>query len=136
MSTLIFIVLFGIGFAFLATQNTGVSTFNLLGYTWTLPMYLIVFGSLLIGFLISWIISSISALGTWFNIHGKDSKIRESQQTAAKLQSKIRELELENAKLQDRDEVPQREETVEKPAIENRVRNFFDRFRIKRNPAY
>lgn len=134
MSTLIVIVLFGLGFAFLATQNTGVSTFNLLGYTWSLPMYLIVFGSLLIGFFISWIVSSINTLGTWFSLHGKDSKIRESKHTVGQLESKIRELELENAKLEGRDEAPQREVIVEKPVTENRISNFFDRFR--RKPAY
>ncbi len=118
MLTLIVIVLFGLGFAFLATQNTANATFNVLGYTWTLPMYLIAFGALLIGFFISWIVSSISALGTWFNLHGKDSKIRESQHTVEQLEGKIRELELENAKLEGRDKTP----------------HFLDRF--KRKPAY
>lgn len=136
MSSLIVIVLLGLGFAFLAVQNTGVSAFNFLGYSWTLPIYMIAFGSLLIGFFISWIVSSISTLGTWFSLHGKDSKIHKSEQTVAQLQSKIRELELENAKLQGHDEAPQREVVVEKPAAENRLHNFFDRFRIKRNPAY
>lgn len=120
MSTLIVIVLFGLGFAFLATQNTAVAAFNLLGYTWTLPMYMIVSGALLVGFFVSWIVSSISALGTWSNLHGKDSEIHASQKTVEQLQGRIRELELENAKLQGHDKVSQH--------------NFLDRFR--RNPAY
>ncbi len=124
MSTLIVIVLFGLGFAFLATQNTSAATFNLLGYTSTLPMYIIVFGALLIGFFISWIVSSIGTLDTWFSLHGKDSKIRETQQTVVQLHSRIRELELENANLKGHNEVSQREVT----------RTFLDRFR--RNPAY
>ncbi len=134
MSTLIVISLFGLGFAFLATQNTAATTFNLLGYTWTLPMYLIFFGALLIGFFISWIVSSINTLGTWFNLLGKDSKLREIQQIVTQLQSRIRELELENAKLQGHDNVPQREVVMERSAIGNRLRNFMDRF--KRSPAY
>jgi uncharacterized integral membrane protein len=134
MLTLIVIVLFGLGFAFLATQNTAAATFNLLGYTWTLPMYMIVFGSLLIGFFISWIVSSIGTLGAWSSLHGKDRKIHEGQQTAAQLQSRIRELELENAKLQGHNEAPRKEVVVEKPVITSKPRNFLDRF--KRTPAY
>jgi hypothetical protein len=91
-------------------------------------MYMIVFGALLIGFFISWIVSSISTLGVWSSLHGKDRKINESRQTVAQLQSRIRELELKNAKLQGHDEVTQR------PVIASKPRNFFDRF--KRNPAY
>lgn len=134
MSSLVIIVLFGLGFALLATQNTGVSAFNLLGYTWTLPMYMIVFGALLIGFFISWIVSSIDTLGAWSSLRGKDSKIREGEQTVTQLQSRVRELEIENAKLQGHDEVSQKEVIVEKPVTENRRHNFFDRF--KRNPAF
>lgn len=134
MLTLIVIVLLGLGFAFLATQNTATATFNLLGYAWTLPMYMIVFGALLIGFFISWIVSSISTLGAWSSLHGKDRKIKESRQAVAQLQSKIRELELENAKLQGHKETPQKEVVVEKTVIANKPRNFLDRF--KRSPAY
>lgn len=138
MLSLILIVLFGISFAFIATQNTAVGTVNLMGYVWTLPMYIIVFGALLIGFFISWIVSSVSTLGAWSSLHGKDRKIHESQATVSQLQSRIRELELENAKLQGHKEVTQREvvkeKVVEKPAIENKPRGFLDRF--KRSPAY
>jgi len=129
MSTLIAIVLLGLVFAFLATQNTVVTTFNILSYSWTQPMYIIVLGALLIGFLISWVVSSIGKLSTWSNVYGKDSKIRESQKDVTKLQSRIRELELENAKLQGHNEVQRREVVVEKPS-----HSFLDRFRSK--PAY
>ena len=128
------IALFGLGFAFLATQNTATAVFNFLGYTFELPMYMIVFGALLIGFFISWIVSSISALGTWSSLHGKDNKIHESEQNVVQLQSRIRQLELENAKLQGNNEVSKKEIIEEKPVTENRPRNFLDRFR--RNIAY
>lgn len=134
MLSLILIVLFGIGFAFLATQNTALGTVNVLGYSWTLPMYIIVFGALLIGFFVSWIVSSISTLGAWSSLHGKDRKIHESQATVARLQSGIRELELENAKLKGHKEIPQKEVVVEKPAAESKPHGFLDRF--KRSPAY
>lgn len=134
MLSLIVLIIFGLSFAFVATQNTEIGTFHLLGYNWALPMYIIVFGALLIGFLISWIVSSISALGTWSHLHSKDKKIYESQQAVAGLQSRIRQLELENAKLQGRDEVPQKETITDKPANENKQHNFLDRFR--KNHAY
>lgn len=135
MLTLIVIVLFGLGFAFLATQNIEVTRFNLLGYVWMLPMYVIVLGALLVGFFISWIVSSISTIGTWFNLHSKDSEIRESRQTVEQLQDKIRELELENAKLLGRDEVSQKEVVAEKPVTEIKPHNLLDRF-FRRNTAY
>ncbi len=128
MSTLIVIVLFGLGFAFLATQNTAAATVNILGYAWTLPMYLLVFGSLLLGFFISWIVSSVSTLGTWFSLQGKNSKIREKEQTVSQLENRIRDLELENAKLQGRREVSSTK-IVEEPVLENKPRTFMDRFR-------
>jgi hypothetical protein len=134
MLSLIVLVFFGLGFAFLATQNTAVGIVNVLGYTWGLPMYIIVFGALLVGFFISWVVSSISTLGTWSIVHGKDRKIYESQQTMVQLQSRIRQLELENAKLQGRDNASQREVIAAKPVIENKPRSFLDRFR--KNPAY
>lgn len=135
MLTFVVIVLLGLSFAFVAVQNTGVATFNLLGYTWALPMYVIVSGALLIGFFVSWIVNSISMLGTWFNLHGKDRKIHESQQTVAQLQDRIRELELENARYKGQNRVPHDEKVAEKPVIEeNKPRNFLDRFR--RNHAY
>lgn len=134
MSTLIFIVLLGLAFAFLATQNTAIAAFNFLGYSWSLPVYTIAFGALLVGFFISWIVSSINTLGAWSNLRGKDSKIRQSQQTLGQLQNRIRELELENAKLKGHDEIPQDEAVVEKPRQENKLQNFLNRFR--RDPAY
>lgn len=133
MLTLIVIVLFGLGFAFLATQNTAAATVNILGYTWTMPMYLLVFGSLLLGFFISWIVSSVSTLGTWFSLQGKNSKIRQREQTVSQLENRIKDLELENARLQGRSEVTPTE-IVERPVLESKPRSFFDRF--KKQPAY
>jgi len=134
MSTLIAIVIFGLGFAFIAMQNTASTAFSFMGYSWAMPVYMIAFGALLVGFFLSWIFSSISTLGNWSNMHGKNNKIREGEQTVTKLQSKIRELELENAKLQGHNETSRKEVVVERPVAESKPRNFLDRF--KRNPAY
>lgn len=135
MFTLITIVLIGLGFAFIAVQNTTPSAFNFLGYSLAVPMYLIVFGSLLVGFLISWIVNGIDSIGTWSILRGKDKKIHESQETLAALQSRIRQLELENATLQGKKNNSPKEEAEEKHVLkEDKSHNFLDRFR--KNQAY
>ena len=58
MFALIILVIFGIGVAFFATQNTQAISITVANYPLTgIPLYLIVLGSLLLGFLVSWILS-------------------------------------------------------------------------------
>ncbi len=103
METLILLVIFGIFAAFFATQNTTNVSITLLGYSLReVPMYLIVLGSLLIGLLLSSVISVVNSISTSFRLHGKDVKIKQTKKTVTDLVKRNRELELEVANLKGR----------------------------------
>lgn len=98
---IIIVIVLSLIFAFFATQNTSGVTLRI-GATMlvNLPLYLVVLGSLLVGFLISWIFSLIDSLSSKFTIHGKDSTIKQTKKTVVDLTKKVHQLELENAKLE------------------------------------
>jgi len=60
---------------------------------------MVVVGSLLAGFFISWIISLVNEVGTDLTIRGKESKIKDFRKENAELVKDIHKLELENTKL-------------------------------------
>lgn len=100
MLILLILIISGIGAALFATQNTQGVSITLAGYTFTdLPMYLIVLGTLLIGIVISWIISLAGSISSLLTIHGKESAIKETKKELTDLTKRIHELELENTKL-------------------------------------
>ncbi len=100
MFALIVLVVFGIGVAYFATQNTQATSIVLGGYTLTgTPLYLIVLGSLLLGFVVSWIISLVDVISSALKIHGKDSAIKDSNKQIAELTKRVHQLELENERL-------------------------------------
>lgn len=99
MITLIMLVLGAIVAALFATQNTAQGLVTLANYRFQVPMYLIVLVSVLIGLVVSGILSSISSLFASFEMLGKDSKIKESKKTVADLTKKVHQLELENIQL-------------------------------------
>lgn len=100
MFALIVLVIFGIGVAFFATENTQVVSITLARYPFTgIPLYLIVLGSLLLGFVVSWLISLVDVISSALKIHGKDSAIKDGNKQIVELNKKLRELELENERL-------------------------------------
>jgi uncharacterized integral membrane protein len=93
-------VLFGILSAFFATQNASYVTIALASYTFkNVPLYLVVLISLLLGLLLSSLISVVNALSSSLTIHGKNVKIKETKQTLADVTKHIHQLELENERL-------------------------------------
>ncbi|OGK15460.1 hypothetical protein A2862_01575 [Candidatus Roizmanbacteria bacterium RIFCSPHIGHO2_01_FULL_38_41] len=102
MPTLILVVLSGILAALFATQNTDPVSIIVASYTLNdIPMYLIVLGSLLLGLLLSSIISLVNSISSSFTLHGKDAKIKETKKTLVELTKQIHQLELENARLKE-----------------------------------
>ncbi|OGK57063.1 hypothetical protein A3J15_01965 [Candidatus Roizmanbacteria bacterium RIFCSPLOWO2_02_FULL_38_10] len=102
METLLLLALFGIIAAIFATQNSINVSIMLFGYSIkAIPLYLIVSGSILIGLLLSFIISFVNSISTSFRLHGKDVKIKETKKTVIDLTKRNRELELEIAKLKE-----------------------------------
>lgn len=102
MQILIILVLFGILASVFAIQNSTSVSITLLGYPLReVPMYFIVSGSLLIGLLLSSIVSFVNSIFTSFKMHGKDIKIKETKKTVEDLAKRNRELELEVTKLRE-----------------------------------
>jgi putative membrane protein len=100
MFAFIILVIFGIGVAFFATQNTQTISITLANYPLTgIPTYLIVLCSLLLGFLVSWIISFVDVISSALKIHGKESTIKKANKQIAELTKKVHQLELENERL-------------------------------------
>ncbi|OGK21258.1 hypothetical protein A3C23_01965 [Candidatus Roizmanbacteria bacterium RIFCSPHIGHO2_02_FULL_37_13b] len=102
METLLLLVLFAIIAAVFATQNTISVPMMLFGYSIkAIPLYLVVFGSILIGLLSSSIISLVNSISTSFRLHGKDVKIKETKKTVTDLTKRNHELEQEITKLKE-----------------------------------
>lgn len=100
MFALIVLIVFGIGVAFFATENTQPVSITLARYPFTgIPLYLIVLGSLLLGFVVSWVISLVDVISSALKIHGKDSAIKDGNKQITELNKKLHELELENERL-------------------------------------
>lgn len=100
MFALIVLVVFGIGVAYFATQNTQSVSIALAGYPLTgTPLYLIVLISLLLGFVVSWIISLVDVISSALKIHGRDSTIKDASKQISELTKRVHQLELENERL-------------------------------------
>lgn len=100
MLTLILLLVFGSGIAFLALQNTGYVTLTLLNDTFpNVPLYLVIIGSMLVGVLLTYIIHLVGSISTALTIHGKDNKIKESENDLTQMTKKTHQLELENESL-------------------------------------
>lgn len=100
MFPLILLVSLGLGFGYFATQNTQHITISLANYVIpSVPLYIIIGVTLLIGFAISWIISLSDMLSTTFRMRGKESTIKNAKKTIHDLTKQINELEIENATL-------------------------------------
>jgi uncharacterized integral membrane protein len=100
MLALLVIILFGILIAVFATQNTGFVDISFANYQLTgIPLYFVALIGLLMGVLISWILSFFDAVSSFFTMHGKDSKINDQSRSITGMKQKIHSLEIENARL-------------------------------------
>jgi uncharacterized membrane protein YciS (DUF1049 family) len=100
MLALIILFVLGIGVAYFATQNTQTISITLADYHLNgIPLYLIVLVSLLLGFVVSWIMSLVDVISSALNIHGKESAIKDANKQISELTKKVHQLELENERL-------------------------------------
>jgi hypothetical protein len=100
MFALIVLIIFGLGMAYFATQNTGVVHILIGSYLITgIPIYVIAIGAILLGVFISWLISMIDSFSSSMILHGKDSALKEARKNIDKLQEENRELTIEIANL-------------------------------------
>lgn len=111
MFTLILLVILALGFSYFATENTQLSTITIAGFTWvSIPQYILIGLTLILGLSLSWIISLLDSISTSFKMRGKEHTIKDAKATIRDLTRKINELEIENAKLSERTkETPDRE---------------------------
>jgi uncharacterized membrane protein YciS (DUF1049 family) len=100
MFALIILFIFGIGVAFFATQNTQAISIVIVNYPLSgIPLYLIVLVSLLLGFVVSWIISFVDVIASALKMHGKENMIKNANKQISELTKRVHQLELENERL-------------------------------------
>lgn len=100
MILLILIVIFGLIFSYFATQNTEVVDIYFWKYHFqNIPLYMIILGSLGMGFLISAIAYIIRVLSSSMTISEKNDKLKDIQKELSEVTKRAHKLELENAKL-------------------------------------
>lgn len=100
MAELIIAVIFGLGMALFATQNTNGVTITLANSPLTgVPLYLIVIISILLGLLISFLISLVQSISSSLTIRGKDNALKSRDEKINGLEQQLHNLELENAQL-------------------------------------
>ncbi|MDP2692848.1 MAG: LapA family protein, partial [bacterium] len=66
MLAIIFTIIFAIAVAFFATQNTASVIINIPQYSWSVPLYIVVLVSLLLGFVFAWILHLMNAFTSLF----------------------------------------------------------------------
>jgi hypothetical protein len=105
MLVLLVAILYGLAFAFFATQNTLPTTLRLGDYLFTgIPLYLVVLGSLLLGTLLALVINLIESIPNSFALWSKDHKIDAADRTIEDRDRRIQELQMENIRLREREE--------------------------------
>ena len=100
MLTLVFIIIFGVVFAYFATINTGQITINF-GFNQLtgVPIYLAVLVSAAIGMLIASILYFLRFVSAYFQLGGKEKDLSKANKRIAELTKDVHQLELENTKL-------------------------------------
>ena len=129
MLSLLLLMLFGLAIAFFAGQNTYPVTIELGNYRAAgIPLYVVIVGSLILGFFVSWIVSLIDAAFNLFALRGKDNAIRNTQRRANELEERVHDLEVENAQLRGERHEPQRTMRDEEEDRDYRP-SFFERLK-------
>ncbi|MDP3941636.1 MAG: lipopolysaccharide assembly protein LapA domain-containing protein [bacterium] len=100
MLAVIFTIIFAILVAFFSTQNTTSVVIQISQYSVSVPLYLVVLLSLLVGFIFAWILHLMNAFASLFALRGKDNAIKKEKKTNAELANKVRDLEIEKTKLE------------------------------------
>ncbi len=98
MLAVILTIVFAILIAIFATQNTSSVVIDIYQYEMTLPLYLIVLLSILVGFVFAWLLHLMDAFASLFTSRGKDQVIKKEKKTNEELKNKVRDLETEKTK--------------------------------------
>lgn len=117
MGIFIAAILFGMGFAFLALQNTSVVSLRAGTYVFTSPLFAVVLGSLLVGLFLAWILSALGWISNSM-FHKRHTIEENSERTIDTLETRVRELEFENERLH-------REKTTTPKSVFEHIRTNF-----------
>ena len=97
MLDLIFIIIFGLLIGYFATINTTFVTIRFTPQTlMSVPIYVIVLISTLVGIILAWIIHLMHTFSSTMTIKGKERAIEEDRRTIKELSRRVDELETEN----------------------------------------
>ncbi|OGM15685.1 hypothetical protein A2V56_02095 [Candidatus Woesebacteria bacterium RBG_19FT_COMBO_42_9] len=100
MLTLVVTVLFGLGFALFATQNTGHTAINVGPYALAeVPVYLVILASVILTLLVTGFIYLLKSLSTSMTISEKEDELKKTKDELAEITKQAHKLELENTKL-------------------------------------
>lgn len=100
MIALILFVIFGLGFALFATQNTAPTTLNFGQYVLeNVPLYLTVLATFGLGLLFATVFYIAKSITSGFLINKKRNEVEHLQRENTQLLKRIHQLELENTKL-------------------------------------
>lgn len=139
MLNLILAILLGGIFAYFAIQNS-VPTFVSLGnYLFSVPLYIVALGSLLLGVVISGLLSLTSWAGSAITISSKDNQLRKTEQLIAGLKNQINNLLLENSSLKGETSEIKTQAELEKQLVREHTKveersphiSFWDRLRYR-----
>ena len=100
MLAVIITLIFAIGVAFFATQNTASVVIHVSQYSRSVPLYFVVLVSILVGFVLAWILHLLDAFTSLFTLWSKDNVIKKEKKVNSELTKKVTELEVEKAKLE------------------------------------
>ncbi len=100
MISLIFLLIFGAGVAFLSLQNTAPITLTILHFSFKgVPLYYVIIGAMLIGIVLSFLVNIVDSVSHLFILNSKNSKIKAEEKEMIEMTKKIHQLQLENAVL-------------------------------------
>lgn len=100
MLNLILFLFFGSIMAYLAFQNSAHVTLVFFSYTFpNVSLFFVILGSMLIGVLLAYVIQLAGSISMILTLHGKDNKIKDSENNVTQLTKKTHQLELENESL-------------------------------------
>ncbi len=100
MFTFILYVILALIFGYFATQNTQPVSITLLGATLSsIPLYVVLVVTLIVGLAFSWFIGLFDSIGASMKIRGKENAIKDGKNTIGELKKEINKLKIENARL-------------------------------------
>ena len=76
MLAVIITIIFATAVAYFATLNTTHVVVNIPQYSVSIPIYLIVLVSILVGFVFAWILHLLNGFASFFTLRGKDNDIK------------------------------------------------------------